>query len=97
MALVDIVRRRMQETLGGEEAPAEWREIHQQVINGTHPQIPSYGHGQDSHLDYYGRFDGIEKGRMIIPDGEFEHSTHISHPSGGEFVYIDEGVHPRSD
>lgn len=94
--MLEGIRAKMRETLGGEEIPAEWQEMHQQVIEGTHPRIPSYGRGSDSQLHYYGEIGGIQKGRMIIPVGEIEHSTHIKHING-IFEYVNEGEFVRTD
>lgn len=77
--------------------PEDWVQLHQRVIDGTDPKIPNYGHGMDSHLEYYGVNKGIEKGRVIIPEGSIEHSYHVSHSPNKDFEIVNEGDFPRTD
>lgn len=78
------------------EVPAEWEALFEEVVTGDRPEVP---HGDmTTRMDYYGAHEGVEKGRFKTSiNYRTEHSTHVSRPVGGSFIFTYEGVFPYSD
>ena len=63
---------------------------------GEIEEVPTYG--QPAIVHFYGKCDGFEAGRVIVPFGpEIEGSFLINRKPDGTIIIRNEGLMPRSD